>query len=107
MYSYRVTIESTEATAQPESAEGRSMQFETRNHDDLFKIVEAIRSKEILDGAKSAALAIGLKLFSEIVLEKRRDPLFEPLLAPMQSFIRQLKAVQTTGTVEDTQKSGC
>ena len=68
MYSYRVTVEPIEASAQPEPSRDRSMQFQIQNHDDLFKIVEVIRSKQILDEEKSAALAIGLKLFSEIVL---------------------------------------
>ncbi len=106
MYGYRVTVESAELTAQSELSEARSMQFQIQNHDDLFKVVETIRSKEILDADRSASLAIGLKLFAEIVLEKRRDPLFEPLLGPMQSFIRQLKAVETTGVVEAHRKSG-
>ena len=42
----------------------------------LLEIVEAVRSKGLLDADKSAALAVGLKLFSEIVMEKRSDPLF-------------------------------
>lgn len=106
MYSYRVTVESTEETAGSASAKSRSMQFLTENHDDLFTIVEAVRAKDILDGDRSASLAIGLKLFSEIVLEKRRDPLFEPLLAPIQSFIRQLKAIETTAAVEGQPRFG-
>lgn len=95
MYNYRITVELLGATAQLEPSEDRFTRFQVQNHDDLLKIVEAIRCKGILDGEKSAALAIGLKLLSEIVLEKRRDPLFEPLLKPVQSFIRQLKTVQT------------
>ena len=107
MYSYRVTIESIGETVGSESAKARSMQFQTQNHDDLLRIVETVRSKEILDGNRSASLAIGLKLFSEIVLEKRRDTLFEPLLEPIQSFIRQLKAIETTAAVEGQLRSGC
>ncbi len=100
MYSYRVTVESKGETVGSAFAKSRSMQFRTENHDDLIEIVEAVRAKEILDGDRSASLAIGLKLFSEIVLEKRRDPLFEPLLEPIQSFIRQLKAIEATAAVE-------
>ncbi len=106
MYSYRVTVESIEESVGLASAKGRSMQFQIQNHDDLFKIVEAVRLKDILDGERSASLAIGLKLFSEIVLEKRRDPLFEPLLEPIQCFIRQLKAIETTAAVEGQLRSG-
>ena len=101
LYSYRITIESAGAAATSEPLDRRSIQFQTQNHDDLIKIVENVRLKRILDRDRSATLAIGLKLFMEIVLEKRHDPLFEPLLAPMQSFTRQLKALEMTGAVEN------
>lgn len=77
------------------------MSFEADNHDDLFKIIEAIRAKELLDADKSAALAIGLKLFSEVVLEKRRDPLFAPLSEPIRNFIQQLKGLPLKGGAVD------
>ena len=69
----------------------RVMRFEAENHDDLFKIVEAVRAKELLNVDKSAALAIGLKLLSEVILEKRRDPLFAPLSEPIRNFVNNLK----------------
>ena len=94
MFKYRITVEALGSTVQPTTSADQSMQFEVQNHDDLFKIVEAIRSKEILDSAKSASLAIGLKLFSEIVLEERLNPIFAPVLAPLHGFIRQLKTVR-------------
>ena len=74
--------------------DGTSLQFCIDNHDDLLKIAETIRSKRWFDKDKSASLAIGLKLFSEIVLEKRHDPLFAPLVLPIRDFIRRLKHAQ-------------
>ncbi len=47
MYNYRVTIESIGATEHSEHSKGRSVQFQIQNHDDLFTIVETIRSKAI------------------------------------------------------------
>jgi hypothetical protein len=93
MYKYRIAIKVLDRTTDAEATEGEAMQFDTENHDDLFKIVEAVRSKGILDEDKSAVLAIGLKLFSEVVLEKKRDPLFAPLSEPIRNFIQQLKAL--------------
>ena len=87
MYHYRVTVELL--GTQP--SENRSMQFEADNHDDLLQITEVIRSKEIVDASQSAGLAIGLKLFAEVVLDNRRHPLFEPMLEPLKSFTLQLK----------------
>lgn len=59
-----------------------------------FEIVEAIRSKRLLDKDKSASLAIGLKLFSEVILEMRKDQMFAPLVLPIRNFIEQLKRVK-------------
>ena len=93
MYKYRITLE---PTTQSQTPQGSTTQFQVQNHDDLLEIVEAVRSKGLLDADKSAALAVGLKLFSEIVMEKRSDPLFEPLWEPIRSFTRRLKALQAT-----------
>jgi hypothetical protein len=70
------------------------LQFCTDNHDNLLEIVEAIRSKRLLDKDKSASLAIGLKLFSEVILEMRKDQMFAPLVLPIRNFIEQLKRVK-------------
>ena len=93
MYQYRITLESTTLSQTPQ---GSTTQFQVQNHDDLSKIVQAVRSKGILDADKSAALAVGLKLFSEIILEKRSDPLFEPLWEPIRAFTKRLKALEAT-----------
>ena len=103
MFKYRITLEPLEATTQSQAAQGRPTQFQAQNHDDLSKIVEAVWSKGILDADKSAALAVGLKLFSEIVLEKRNDPLFAPLWEPIRSFTQRLKALQATAPAEQDQ----
>ena len=100
MYNYRITLEPLESGTQPQTFKVRTTQFQVQNHDDLSKIVEAVRSKGILNTDKSAALAVGLKLFSEIVMEKRNDPLFAPIWDPLRSFTQQLKAIQATGVAE-------
>ena len=51
-----------------------------------------IRSKRWFDKDKSAPLAIGLKLFSEIVLEKTRDYVFAPLVLPLRNFLNRFKS---------------
>ena len=93
MYTYRITVESLGNPAQPNALAVGSKTFQVKNHDDLLKIVDSVQAKDLLDSEKSAALAIGLKLFSEVVFEKRLDPLFAPLLDPLHAFIKRLKAV--------------
>lgn len=92
-YRYRITIEMLGVRAGSQQ-DGTSLQFCIDNHDDLLKIAEIIRSKRWFDKDKSASLAIGLMLFSEIVLEKRHDQLFAPLVLPIRDFIQRLKHAQ-------------
>ena len=90
-YRYRITIEMLGVRAGSDQ-DGTSLQFCIDNHDDLLKIAETIRSKRWFDKDKSASLAIGLKLFSEIVLEKTRDYVFAPLVLPLRNFINRFKS---------------
>ncbi len=91
-FRYEVTVEAVEGTG-GRVAQGGPLQFEVGNHDDLFTIAHSIRERAIVDPGESAALAIGLKLFMEVLLKKQADPLFAPLLPPLRTFIEQLKAV--------------
>ncbi len=66
--------------------------FRVNNHDDLLKVVKAVREKGILGQDDAASLAIGFKLFMEVVLQHRKNPLFAPLMEPLRMFAGQLKA---------------
>lgn len=89
MYSYQINMKGLDE----KSGAGRELQFDVTNHDDLFRIVDSVRSKAILDEDESAALAVGLKLLGEVVLHHRKEPLFQPLLAPIREFIQNLKTL--------------
>lgn len=91
MHAYRITMEAILPSI--EDADAPSLQFTVTNHDDLFKIVEAVQSKNLMDADKAAALALGLKMFLEVALEKRHDTLFAPMIEPLKQFVRELKAV--------------
>lgn len=67
--------------------------FMHENHDDLISIVERCRKSSGLDADSAAATAIGIKLLTEVMLQQRGNPLFEPLRSPVGEFIRQLKAL--------------
>jgi hypothetical protein len=64
------------------------------NHDDIASIVEKVRAPTGLPDEQAAALGVGLKLMSAVVLEHRRDPLFSGMHAALGDFIRALKARQ-------------
>jgi len=90
---YRITLEhlATTSEGQPQHA---PLQFETGNHDDIFSIIARSRSKGHFDEDTSAALALGLKLFSEVMLKQRKHPLFADIQQPLREFIGKLKTLE-------------
>ncbi|KAF1712292.1 hypothetical protein CSC70_01855 [Pseudoxanthomonas kalamensis DSM 18571] len=89
---YRITVEHL-ATAKGEpSPYPAPLQFEVGNHDDLFKIVDILRQRELFPATATAdAFAIGLKLFGEVMLENRDHPLFAELRPQFVAFMKKLK----------------
>lgn len=96
-YRYRITVEAV-GGPQDRPTLSEPLRFQVQNHDDLLQIAARVREKTLLGSDDSAALAIGLKLLSEVVLEHRSHPLFEPLMTPLRSFTKQLKATPPPGT---------
>jgi hypothetical protein len=66
--------------------------FTHENHDDLAHIIERARLASGLDADSSAAMAVGLKLLTGVMLEQRNNPLFDVLRGPVREFIGNLKA---------------
>lgn len=91
---YRITLEHlADAEGQP-SIHDTPLQFEVRNHDDLFAVVERVRQRGDFDDAAATAFAIGLKLFSEVMLENRDNPLFKEFAPAFGDFMKKLKTRQ-------------
>lgn len=65
--------------------------FDAGNHDDLFVIIERVRAAGLTDADDAAALALGLKLFGEVMLAHRKDPLFTPLQTAFRDFMGAFK----------------
>jgi hypothetical protein len=86
-HSYRVTVE-------PSDGSSGVIEFTHSNHDDIASIVVKLRVSTGLPAEQAAALGVGLKLMSAVVLEHRHDPLFSGIHAALGDFIRALKARQ-------------
>ncbi|QKJ86393.1 DUF3861 domain-containing protein [Paramixta manurensis] len=89
---FRITVEAL-SDRKGEAVDKPALQFEVENHDDILAIVERLRQREDLDfGADdSAAFGVGLKLFSEVMLENRKHPVFTPLRDAFREFMVGLK----------------
>jgi len=88
---YRITVEHlSDIDGQPVPLPA-TLQFEVGNHDDIFAVVERIRQRNDLPSASATAFAVGLKLFSEVMLENKSSPLFSAFIPHFGQFMKQLK----------------
>jgi hypothetical protein len=98
-YRYRVSVEKL-SDAKGEPVHGQSLSFYTANHDDILAIVEQLHAKLPFESGTIAALGVGLKLFSEVALVHRKDPLFAQVRPVLSEFIQQLKQFPETATAD-------
>ena len=90
-HQYKLTLSHLkDAQGQP-SKYGTPLQFEFGNHDDIFYIVEMMRGRGDFDENTAAAFAIGLKMFSEVMLEQKDNPLFKEFKPHFMDFMKTLK----------------
>jgi hypothetical protein len=87
---YRVTIEHV-GTPRDGIERQPPLVFETVNHDEIIGIVARIRASGHYSEDEAASLGIGLKLFAEVMLKRKDDPLFKALRPAIGSFIGGLK----------------
>ncbi len=74
-YRYRITVEKV-ADAKGQPVHGESISFYAANHDDILAIVNRMQERLPFDAGTAASLGVGLKLFSEVALMHRNNPLF-------------------------------
>jgi len=88
---YQLDLKELKLKNGSEGAKNVSLEFD--NHDDIFNIIEVIKSKKIFDDENtSTEFALGLKLFTEVMLKNKQHPLFEELRPAIMEFMKKLKA---------------
>ncbi len=93
---YRVTVEHLQDPGgNPVTRDPLS--FEVGNHDDIFAIVERMRGRGDFGPETATAFAVGLKLFSEVMLEHRDHPLFAGFQPHFRQFMKELKKGPASG----------
>lgn len=88
---YRITVEHLSDAQGNPTTYPAPLQFETGNHDDILAIAARMRQRGDFDAETATAFAIGLKLFSEVMLTHRQHPLFEELGPQFGQFMKRLK----------------
>ena len=88
---YKITVEHLrDANGEP-VVDAAPLVFEARNHDDIQAVVEKVSAKQHFDEQTSVAFAVGLKLFSEVMLENRKSALFAEFAPHFGEFMKKLK----------------
>jgi hypothetical protein len=87
---YRLTLEHLE-DPKGNPVDKSPLQFEVKNHDDLYAIVERVKAKGLFDHNEATACAIGLKLFREVMLHHRDNPVFQELDPHFSAFMKAFK----------------
>lgn len=78
-----------------EEASGQKyLELDFENHDEVFGIIDKIKLLDPFSSEQqSIEFAIGLKMFSEIMIKNRKHPLFEELYPAFGNFMKQLKSM--------------
>lgn len=88
---YHLTLQ--ELSLKDGSEGGRTLEFDFENHDSLFHVFEVIQSKKIFEDENTAhEFALGLKLFTEVMIKNKQHPLFEELRPAIMEFMKKLKS---------------
>ena len=87
---YKITLDHTSNPKGEELHQPVVVEFD--NHDNLFTIIEKLKERNHFnDTNQSVEFAIGLKLFSEVMLRNKENPLFEEMLPAFKEFMGKLK----------------
>ncbi|WP_419662901.1 hypothetical protein Dvar_33800 [Desulfosarcina variabilis str. Montpellier] len=87
---YRFTIEHLE-DSKGGAVESNPFIFETRLHENIFRIVEMMKGKMELDEDDTTSFAVGLKLFGEVMLKNQDNELFTQFKPHFTNFMKELK----------------
>ena len=91
-HQYHVTVQHLKDAKGQASTYTERLEFYTGNHDDIFEIVERLKKAELFDDQTTKSFAVGLKLFSEVMLEQRNHPLFAEFAPHFRDFMKHMKS---------------
>lgn len=94
MSQYRYLITVADQTAYADDAPARpDFSFHFDNHDDLFEIVDRVRSKALFAGDdETRTFCVGLKLLGHVLMQHRKEEMFADFATSFGSFMKGLKS---------------
>jgi len=95
-HQYHVTVQHLKNAKGEASTYTERLEFYAGNHDDIFEIVERLKKADFFDDETTKSFGVGLKLFSEVMLENRDHPLFQEFFPQFGLFMKNLKQLVKT-----------
>lgn len=90
-HQYEVTLKHVADADGNPSTYREILQFNTANHDDIFKVLARLQQAELFDEHTTQSFAVGLKLFGEVMLENKKHPLFAEFFPQFVQFMQKMK----------------
>ncbi|WP_209399792.1 DUF3861 domain-containing protein [Pseudozobellia sp. WGM2] len=89
---YKLKLEPLELL-KPDNKVYTPIEFEFGNHDNIFAIIERMKQRDRFKTEQdSVEFAIGLKLFSEVMLRNKDNSLFEDFRPAFGAMMKKLKS---------------
>lgn len=90
-HQYHVTVQHLADAQGNPSSYTEKLEFNTSNHDDIFIVLGRLQKAELFDDATTKSFTVGLKLFSEVMIENKNHELFKDFLPQFHTFMKHLK----------------
>ncbi|MFI1773560.1 DUF3861 domain-containing protein [Thalassobellus citreus] len=89
---YKLRLELLELL-RPDDKTYEPIDLEFDNHDNIFTIIERMKQRDrFKTEQQSVEFAIGLKLFSEVMLKNKDNPLFEDFRPAFGELMKKIKS---------------
>ena len=89
---YKLKLELLELV-RPDEKVYEPLEVEFDNHDNIFAIIEKMKNRDrFKTKQQSIEFAIGLKLFSEVMLKNKENPLFEEFRPAFGALMKKIKS---------------
>jgi len=89
---YKLKLELLELL-RPDDKTYEPIEIEFGNHDNIFTIIERMKQRDRFKTEQdSVEFAIGLKLFSEVMLRNKDNPLFEEFRPAFGGLMKKIKS---------------
>ncbi|UYW01428.1 DUF3861 domain-containing protein [Flavobacterium agricola] len=85
-------LQLTELELKNQESTNQTLTFDFENHDDIFNILERTKNTQGFSNPNDEIeFFVGLKLFSEVMLRNKKNPLFEEFFPAFVELMKKIK----------------